>query len=117
MIRLAADEDLDNHIVRALRHRLQNIDIVRVQEAELAGVADQQVLAWAAETGRVLVSHDASTMTAAAYARIEGGAPTPGVIIVPQWLSIGEALDDLVLIIECSDAEDLENRVQFLPLG
>jgi hypothetical protein len=56
-------------------------------------------------------------MTAAAYARIEGGAPTPGVIIVPQWLSIGEALDDLVLIVECSDAEDLENRVQFLPLG
>ena len=107
MIRLAADEDLDHHIVRALRHRMTNVDIVRVQEAELAGAADQQVLAWVAETGRVLVSHDASTMTAAAYARIEGGAPTLGVIIVPQWLSIGEALDDLVLIFFRSSAQSM----------
>ena len=37
MIRFAADEDLDNHIVRGLRHRLPDIDFVRVQEAGISG--------------------------------------------------------------------------------
>jgi hypothetical protein len=87
-----------------------------MQDAGLTGAPDEQVLAWAADTGRVLLSHDASTMTAAAYARIERGESMLGVIIVPQWLSIGDAVDDLVLVAECSEAEDWANQVQFLPM-
>ena len=38
------------------------------------GAPDQELLAWAADVDRVLVSHDASTMTGAAYTRIERDA-------------------------------------------
>ena len=116
MIRLVADEDLDNHIVRALRHRLPAVDFVRVQDAGLISAPDPDVLCWAAEVGRVLVSHDASTMTAAAYARIEGRMPMPGVIIVPQWVAIGRVIEDLLMVVQCSAASDWENQVRFLPL-
>jgi len=116
LIRFAADEDLDNHIVRALRHHVATVDIVSVQEAQLASAEDDRVLQWAAESSRVLLSHDASTMTAAAYSRIERGQPMPGLIIIPQWLSIGAVVEDLLLAAECSLPDDWANQVRFLPL-
>jgi hypothetical protein len=73
LIRFAADEDLDNHIVRALRHHVATVDIVSVREEQLASAKDDRILQWAAESNRVLLSHDASTMTAAAYSRIGRG--------------------------------------------
>ena len=116
MIRLGADEDLDNHVVRGLRHCLPTVDFVRVQEVGLTSAPDQEVLAWAAQAERVLVSHDASTMTAAAYSRIERRMPMPGLIIVPQWEPIGRVIEDLLMVVECSAASDWENQVRFLPL-
>jgi hypothetical protein len=117
LIRFAADEDLDNHIVRGLRHHRPEIDVVRVQDAEVVGAPDEDVLAWAAREGRVLLSHDASTMTAASYARIARGEPMTGLIIVPQWLAIGSAIEDIILIADCSDETDWAGQVRFLPLS
>jgi hypothetical protein len=116
LIRLAADEDLDNHVIRGLRRRLPAVDVIRVREAALGGAPDESVLAWAAAEGRVLLTHDASTMTAAAYARISTGEASPGVIVIPQWLPVGDALEDLLLILECSTPEDWAGQVRFLPL-
>lgn len=117
MIAFAADEDLDNHIVRGLRHHRPDIDIVRVQESEASGASDELVLDWAARSDRVPLSHDVSTMTATAYARIARGDAMPGVLIIPQWLAIGTALDDLLLIAECSDGGEWAGRVVYLPLS
>jgi hypothetical protein len=116
LIRLGADEDLDQHIVRGVRHRLSGIAFVRVQDVGLSGAPDQDVLAWAAQAGRVLVSHDASSMTAAANARIEHGLQMPGPIIVPQWVPVGRVIEDLLLIAQCSASSDLADQVCFLPL-
>ena len=58
MLRLAADENLNNDIVRGLLRRRSNLDIVRVQDVGLSGADDPTVLAWAAQQGRVLITHD-----------------------------------------------------------
>jgi predicted nuclease of predicted toxin-antitoxin system len=116
LIRFGADEDLDNHIVRGLRHARPGTDVMRVQDAGLRGARDENVLAWAAETGRVLLSHDASTATVAAYTRIRDGAPMPGLIIISQWLPIGQTIEDLLLIADFSVPADWADRVGFLPL-
>ena len=55
MLRFAADENFNNDIVRGLRRRKTNLDIVRVQEAGLSGAVDPDVLEWAAREGRVLL--------------------------------------------------------------
>jgi hypothetical protein len=117
LIRLLADEDLDNHVIRGLRRRLASADVVRVQDVSLSGAPDESVLAWAAGEGRVLLTHDASTMTAASYARISVGKKSPGVIVVPQWLPVGAAIEDLLLILEASVPEDWVDQVRFLPLA
>ena len=114
MLPFAADEDFNGLILRGLRRRLPHVDVVRVHDAG-SGVQDPDVLVWAAGEGRVLLTHDASTMTAAAYARAARAEPMPGVLVVPQWLQIGFAIDDLALIVECGHAEDFANLVRFLP--
>ena len=57
MIRFLADEDFNNDLLRALRRRRPVVDVVRVQDVGLSGRPDPDVLAWAAEQGRVLLTH------------------------------------------------------------
>jgi hypothetical protein len=63
MIRLAADENFNNDIVRGILRRAPEIDIVRVQDAGLAMADDPTVLEWAAQMWRVLLTHDVATIT------------------------------------------------------
>ena len=116
MIRLAADEDFNNDIVRALRRTLPEVSVLSVREAGHAGRADPEVLAWAAEEDRVLLTHDVTTMTRHALDRIARGESMLGVIAVHPRLPIGSVVDDLVLVVSCSFSEDWVNQIQFLPL-
>ena len=75
MLGFAADENFNMHIVNGVLRRLPNLDIRRVQDAGLEGTDDRAVLEWAASEGRVLLTHDANTITAFAYERIAQGLP------------------------------------------
>jgi hypothetical protein len=71
------------------------------REAGHSGRADSEVLAWAADEARGLLTHDVTTMTRHALERIARGASMPGVIAVHQRLPIGSVVDDLVLVASC----------------
>ena len=116
MLRFAADEDFDGHIIRGLLRRNPEFDIVRVQDAGLHGTDDPQILAWAAEAGRVLLTHDVNTMTRHAIARVSMGMNMPGVFEVPQTVPTQTAIEDLLLIAECSLPGEWEGQVNYLPL-
>ena len=70
MLFLAADENFNNDIVRGLLRRKPDLDIVRIQDEGLSGADDQTVLEWAAQKGRILLTHDVSTITHYAYERV-----------------------------------------------
>lgn len=116
MLRLAADENFNNDIVRGLIRRKPDIDIVRAQDVGLSGAKDPALLEWAAQQSRVVVSHDVSTLTKHAYDRVAAGLRMPGVFEVPNTLSIGRAIDDLLLIVECGLEDEWEGQVRYLPL-
>ncbi|WP_248277560.1 DUF5615 family PIN-like protein [Brasilonema sp. UFV-L1] len=78
MLKLLADENFDNTIVRGLVRRNLNIDIVRVQDVGLSGEDEPIILAWAAQENRVLLTHDVATITRYAYERVTQGLPMPG---------------------------------------
>ncbi|MDX1521974.1 MAG: DUF5615 family PIN-like protein [Anaerolineae bacterium] len=115
-IRFLCDEDFNNRIVRGLVRRQPDLELVRVQDTEVAGRSDSTVLEWASENGLVILSHDVNTMTKHAFDRMQRGIPVAGLIEVPQSLSIGHAIEDILTIAECSTAEEIVNRVMFLPL-
>jgi len=113
---MAADENFNYDIIRGLRRKKSDIDIVRVQEVDLAGVADPAVLEWAAQEGRVLFTHDVQTMTGYAYERIESGLAMPGLFEVSRTLPISQIIEDILLLAECSLEAEWENQVRYLPL-
>jgi hypothetical protein len=116
MLLLAADENFNNDILRGLIRRMPNLDIRRVQDAGLSGADDSAVLDWAAREGRVLLTHDVSTMTRHAYERVRAGEQMPGVFEVRRDPSLGAAIDDILLLVECSLDGEWEGQVRHLPL-
>jgi len=116
MLRLAADENLNNSIVRGLLRRQPELDIVRIQDVGLSGADDPTVLEWAAKEGRVLLTHDVSTITKYAYERVRAGQPMPGVFEVGRDVPIGRAIEDILLLAEYSLDNEWEGQVRYLPL-
>jgi predicted nuclease of predicted toxin-antitoxin system len=98
MLRLAADENFNGDIVRGLLRRNPKLDIVRVQDVGLSGADDPSVLQCAAEQGRIIVTHDISTLAKHAFHRIAAGQPMPGVFEVRSVDPVGQAIDDLILL-------------------
>ena len=115
MLRLAADENFNGDIVRGLLRRNPKLDIVRVQDVGLSGADDLSVLQWAADQGRILVTHDISTLAKHAFDRTAAGQPMPGVFEVRSVAPVGQAIEDLILLAECSFDSEWEGQVRFLP--
>src|SRR3712207_153817 len=100
MLRLLADENFDNDIVRGVLRRTTQVDLVRVQDVGLGGVEDPDVLAWAAQENRILLTHDVATVTKYAYDRIAVGAPMPGVFEVRTCDEITLTFEDCAIILK-----------------
>ncbi len=116
MVRFLADASLRGAIVRGCRRREPSVDFLSAIDANLAGVPDPDVLALAAAQERVLVSHDFQTMPRHFADFLEAQEFSPGLILVPQYLPIGEAIDELLLIWGASEPEEWYNRIQTIPL-
>jgi hypothetical protein len=95
---------------------LPNLDIVRVQDVGLRNADDPVILEWAAHENRLLLTHDVATSTLYAYERISRGLSMPGVIEVIATAPIGQILEDLELLILCSEPGEYQNRVIFVSL-
>jgi uncharacterized protein YaiI (UPF0178 family) len=64
--------NFNGDIVRGLLRRNPKLDIVRIQDMD-SGADDPLVLQWAAEQGRIIVTHDISTLAKHAFDRIAPG--------------------------------------------
>ena len=115
-MRFAADENFSGTLLDALLTRIPELDIVRVQDTALYGAPDPAVLEWAANEGRILLTHDVNTMVKDAYSRVHSGLIMPGVILVATGTSIGEALEHLEIMIGAGTARDFENLVKHVPI-
>lgn len=114
-VRFQADADLHQMIVTALVRREPGVDFQTATAADLAGRIDPQVLEGAAAEGRVLVSHDQSTMPLH-FADFIQNQQSAGLLIVPQHLPYSTVVEELLLIWTASEAEEWINRIAYLPL-
>lgn len=51
-----------------------------------------------------------------AYERVGRREAVPGLVVVPDELTVGRAIEDLVLLLELSEPQDLLDQVMYLPL-
>lgn len=114
-IRFQADADLNQIILLAAVRREPAIDFQTAVSGNLAGLSDTEVLALAAREGRLLVTHDHKTMPRYFSEFIATGT-SPGVLIVPQHVSVASVVEDLILIWLATEAEEWIDRICYLPL-
>lgn len=114
-LRFQADADLNEIIVLAVLRREPGIDFQTATAAGLRGLQDPDVLALAAETGRLLVSHDVTTMPGH-FADFIQKATSPGVLLIPQKMPVAAAVEDLILLWSVSEPWEWTNRIVRLPL-
>ncbi len=117
MLRLASDADVHGDIIRGLRRRRPEVDLVRTQEVLPEGTPDPELLAWAAEEYRILITSDRNTMVGFAYQRVAAGQPVPGLLVTTNEQSIGSAIDDILIVAEYMPEEEIRDKVVvYLPL-
>jgi hypothetical protein len=116
MLPLAADENFNNDIVRGLLRRNPRLDIVRIQDVGLSGAGDEAVLEWAAREGRVLLTHDVSTLTRFVYDRVKAQMQMPGVFEVSRGVTVRTAIEDILLLAELGLPGEWEAQIRYLPL-
>jgi hypothetical protein len=115
MLRLLADENFNHDLIRGVLRRLPSLDLIRVQDAGLREADDPAILEWAAHERRLVLTHDANTMPAFAYDRIRRKEAMPGMFVVSQQAGLNEIIEDLLLLAECSDDNEWDDQVIYLP--
>jgi hypothetical protein len=114
-VRYQADADFNEDIVTGVRRRAPEIDFQTAHEAQLKGLEDSEVLAMAADEGRILVTHDRKTMPRH-FGEFIQSRTSPGLFIIPQHADLLPVIEELILIWSASDADEYVNSVRALPL-
>jgi hypothetical protein len=93
------------------------IDVVRVGDPACPprGTLDPQVLIWAEQQGRILVSLDESTMPGFLTAHLAAGRRSPGVFLVRGGQPLPAIVAELVLRAHAGDPAHYADCVNYLP--
>lgn len=113
-IQFQADADFNQNIVRAVWRQEPAIDFQTAHEAGLRAISDLEVLAYAAREGRLLVSHDLTTMPHHFAAFIMSGETSAGLLILRQQLSILQTLNEILKIWRKDDASQWINQIRIV---
>lgn len=120
-IAFVLDEDMRGPLWRAiLDHNsqgIQPIDATRVGDLlDLPlGTRDPDLLIWAENAQRIIVTFDRNTMPGHLADHLAAGNRAPGVFLVSKGASISAVLDFLVAATYASEPFEWENRIQFIP--
>jgi len=77
---------------------------------------DPRILDWAADERYVVLTNDKSTMIGFAYQRLADEIPMAGLVALSRKLSIGAAIEELLLLVEGLREDEWDRHVYFLPL-
>lgn len=116
MLRLLIDQDLDHDILRGLIRRVPHLDAVTAFELGMGKTSDPDLLLWAAKEGRVTITHDRRTMPRHAAKLMGQGKTIAGVFVAPRSLSLHQVIEDLELLVICSENNEWINVIRYLPL-
>ena len=114
-LRFQAEADFNFDIVTGVIRREPQVDFQSAEAANLRRLSDPEVLAFAAEEQRVLVTHDLRTIPRHCADFIQH-QDSPGVLIIPQHVPVRESIEALLLVWEASEPEEWTNRIAVLLL-
>src|SRR6185369_384177 len=112
---LLADENFNGRILRALLRQIPDLDVVRAQDTTLYGADDPTLLQFAADEGRIVLTHDIETLVGYAWERVRSGKPMPGVIAALTDRPIGQIIGDLEILLQACQPGGVRGADPFPP--
>ena len=110
-----ADASLHHAIVSGCRRREPAIDFLSAHEAKLEGVTDPDVLAFAAQHDRILITSDLRTMPEYFGDFLMTHGYCPGIFLVKQRKPFADVIEELVMVGAASTADEWKNRILEIP--
>lgn len=117
-VRFLLDENLSPRFKNALLRHNPAIDVLRVGDAGTPplGTLDPDILHYAAQQQRVLVTENRKSMPTHVTAFLAAGEHTWGVLRISARATFGMIIEELALIWEASEAEEWIDQFRWLPL-
>jgi predicted nuclease of predicted toxin-antitoxin system len=108
------DVNVPESITAGLRRR--NIDVLTSQDDGTRQWSDDRILERTTSLGRILFTQDDDFLTLISRLQQQGLSST-GIVYAHQLSAgIGRLVDELHLVLTCCTADELANRVIYLPL-
>jgi len=82
----------------------------------LKGTPDPDILRWCEENGFILITNNRKTMPVHLADHLAAGRHVPGIFILKEDMSMGQIIDELILIAEAALEDDYQDRISFMPL-
>jgi len=81
------------------------------------GTPDPEILYWCEKNDYVLVTNNRKSMPPHLAKHLAEERHIPGILTINDEMSIGEAIEELLLIAEASFADEYRDRIEYLPVS
>lgn len=117
-LQFIADENFEGPVLKGLQRRQPELDIVRVIDVAALGegASDPDILQWAADNDRIVLSHDFKTMINFATERVANNQKMPGLVMVKRDMHRNEAIGQLEILLTVNEADDFTSQIWYIPL-
>lgn len=118
MLKYLMDENVNPIYIAQLRRREPELVIRAVGEPDTPpkSTLDPEILVWCEVYNFVLVTNNRASMPVHLVEHIAQGGHVPGILILNPEISVGETLDELILIAGGSFDEEYQDQIVHLPL-
>ena len=109
---------MDHHVPAAITLGLQwrGVDVLTAEEDRTTDWDDERLLEQATRLGRIVFTQD-DDFLAIGHEWQNSGREFAGIVYAHQLrITIGQAINDLELIAKVMTADEMGNRIEFLPI-
>jgi len=112
------DENVDPVYALQLRRRQPDLVVWAVGEpnAPPKSTLDPEILLWGETNNFILVTNNRTSMPVHLADHIAQNRHVPGIFILNADMNIGETIEELILIAECSFENEYQNQIAYLPI-
>lgn len=117
-VRYLLDEHVDPRLRTQLIRQASDLVVWMIGDpgAPRRGTSDPDILLWCEVNGFTLVTSNRRSMPDHLQAHLTAGRHIPGILVLPPDMTIGAALEQLLLVWGASEAEEYRDLLLYLPL-
>lgn len=113
------DENVNPIYPQAIRLKEPLIDVKVIGEAGIPpkGTLDPEILDWCEKNNFILVTNNRTSMPVHLTDHLAKNGHIPGIFILNTRLSVGENIEQLIVVAKVSDNNEYQDQIVYLPIA